>query len=157
VEREARRPGGVNAVSNKSATGAEGQLPSGPRRAQRRRTRLEQPRPHALLARLSDEEFELVAVAAAHVGLTTTGYVADTAVQVARGTVRPVPATTAQVVRELVDARTQLRRYGVLLNQAVAKLHATGEVAPGLLVAVQRCDAAVAALGGAVQRLGRDR
>ncbi len=144
-------------MSDEGATGAEAQLPRRHGPTQRRRSRLDRRRPHALLARLSDEEFELVAVAAANVGLTATGYVADTAVQVARGTVRPLPATTAQIVRELVDARTQLRRYGVLLNQAVAKLNATGEVAPALYAAVQRCDAAVAALGGAVQRLGRDR
>jgi len=110
-----------------------------------------------VFARLSDEEFELVAVAAAQTGLTTTGYVAHTAVQVARGLVRPLPATTAQVVRELVEARTQLRRYGVLLNQAVAKLNATGETTPGLHAALDRCEVAVAALRDAVQRLGRER
>ena len=56
-------------------------------------------------------------------------------------------------MRELVEARTQLKRFGVLVNQAVAALHSTGSP-PASLVhaielaarAVRRVDAATVAL-----------
>jgi hypothetical protein len=108
-----------------------------------------------MLARFSDEEFEVLALAAAATGLTPTSYVASTAVAVARGQVRPMPSGVGDVVRELVEARTQLVRYGVLLNQAVARLNATGQVDGSLVAAAQRCDQATAALRAATERLGR--
>jgi len=123
----------------------------------RRRRRQATARPHAVFARFSDEEFEVVSVAAAGVGLTPTGYVASTAVAVARGQVRPVPSGVGDVVRELVEARLQLVRYGVLLNQAVARLNATGQVDGSLVAAAQRCDAATASVRAATERLGRRR
>ena len=126
-------------------------------RGVRRRRRQSTARPHSMLARFSDEEFEVLAVAAATSGLTPTGYVASTAVAVARGQVRPVPSGIGDVMRELVDARAQLVRYGVLLNQAVARLNATGESDGSLLAAAQRCDAATAAVRAATERLGRQR
>ena len=123
----------------------------------RRRRRQVVARPHAVFARFSDEEFEVLGVAAAAAGLTPTSFVAARAVAVARGVVRPVPSGTAEVVRELVEARTQLVRFGVLLNQAVAKLNATGQVDGALVAAVRRCDAATASLRAATERLGRQR
>ncbi len=125
--------------------------------SRRRRRRQVVARPHAVFARFSVEEFEVVGVAAAAAGLTPTSFVAARAVAVARGVVRPVPSGTAEVVRELVEARTQLVRFGVLLNQAVAKLNATGQVDGALVAAVQRCDAATASLRAATERLGRQR
>jgi len=110
-----------------------------------------------VFARFSVEEFEVLGVAAATAGLTPTSFVAARAVAVARGVVRPVPSGTAEVVRELVEARTQLVRFGVLLNQAVAKLNATGQVDGALVAAVQRCDAATGSLRAATERLGRQR
>lgn len=86
---------------------------------------------------------------------TDPGYVASTSVAVARGEVTPLPASTGDAVRELVAARTQLRRYGTLLNQVVARLHATGAADAALTAALDRCDAATLAVTGAVTRLGR--
>ncbi len=123
----------------------------------RRRRRQATARPHSMLARFSDEEFEVLAVAAAAVGLTPTGYVASTAVAVARGQVRPLPSGVGDVMRELVEARAQLVRYGVLLNQAVARLNATGQMDGSLAAAAQRCDQATAAVRSATERLGRSR
>ncbi len=110
-----------------------------------------------MFARFSDDEFEDLAVAAALAGVTSTSYVASTAVAVARGQVRPMPSGVGDVVRELVEARAQLVRYGVLLNQAVARLNATGEVGGSLRAAAQRCDEATAAVRAATERLGRPR
>lgn len=123
----------------------------------RRRRRQSTARPHAVFARFSAEEFEDLAVAAALTGVTPTSYVASTAVAVARGEVRPIPSGVGDVVRELVEARAQLVRYGVLLNQAVARLNATGEVDGALGAAAQRCDQATAAVRAATERLGRVR
>lgn len=131
----------------------------GPRRADccvRRRARRSPARAHVVKFRLADDEYELVNVAAARAGLSPSGYVARVGVDVARGQVRPLPVTTGAIVRELVEARTQLRRYGTLLNQAVAKLNATGETSPGLHAAQQRCEVAVEALRGATLRLARE-
>lgn len=125
--------------------------------AARRRRRQATARPHAVFARFSNEEFEDLAVAAALGGVTPTSYVASVAVAVARGQVRPMPSGVGDVVRELVEARLQLVRYGVLLNQAVARLSATGEVDGSLGAAAQRCDAATAAVRAATERLGRSR
>ena len=54
----------------------------------------------------------------------------------------PLPASCRQLVQELVDARRQLQRYGTLLNQAVARLHSTGQ-AVELGPAVAGCERAV--------------
>ncbi len=99
----------------------------------------------------------MLAVAAAAVGLTPTSYVASSAVAVARGQVRPMPSGVGDVVRELVEARARLVRYGVLLNQAVTRLNATGQVDGSLVAAAQRCDAATSSLRSATERLGRQR
>jgi len=114
-----------------------------------------------VFVRLSEEEFEVVGAAAAAVGVTPTSYVAASAsasaVAVARGQVRPVPSGVGDVVRELVEARAQLVRYGVLLNQTVERLNATGEVDGSLVAAARRCDAATVSVRAATERLGRRR
>ena len=127
------------------------------RRSGRRRRRQATARPHAVFARFSDDEYEVLSVAAAAGDVTVTSYVAGTAVLVARGQVRPLPSATSDALRDLVDARLQLVRYGVLLNQAVARLNATGEVDGSLFAAAKRCDAATASLRAATERLGRHR
>ena len=68
-----------------------------------------------------------------------------------------MPSGVGDVMRELVKARAQLVRYGVLLNQAVARLNATGEVDRSLVAAAQRCEAATASVRAATERLGRQR
>ncbi len=52
------------------------------------------------------------------------------------------------MVQELVDTRRQLQRYGTLLNQAVARLHSTGQA-----VELAAAAAAVAGCERAVLRL----
>ena len=74
-------------------------------------------------------------------------------IEVARGTIKPLPTTIGSVVRELVEATTQLRRYGVLLNQAVAKLNATGQADDDLPRYLGQCDEAVLAVRNATVRL----
>lgn len=73
--------------------------------------------------------------------------------RVARGEVSPLPVTTGGIVRELVDARVQVRRFGTLVNQAVAALHSTGQVPVELLSAVGLCARAVNRLDEATAAL----
>jgi len=102
-------------------------------------------------------------VAAAVGGLTPTGYAAKAAVDAALARTAPVPVRTADALRELLEARAQVRRFGVLVNQAVAKLNATGELSAELGAAVAACtravgrveEAAVAVRGGEVAGFAR--
>jgi len=112
------------------------------RHIERLRTRLRDRRPvhhrfpargRRITARLDDTELAAIELAAGRAGLTPTGYVGALA--------------------ELMAARTQLRRFGTNVNQAVAALHATGEAPEWLAQAVgvtaramRRVDAAAEAL-----------
>jgi hypothetical protein len=62
----------------------------------------------------------------------------------------PVPGA-ADVAR--VEEAAEARRVGVLLNQAVAALHSTGEAPPELADAVAEARRASAALADAADRL----
>ena len=102
----------------------------------RRRQRQVERRPHRLTPRFSDKELEAVAVAAALVGLTPTGYVAKVAVDVASARVRPVPTGVTDAITELLAARYQVQKFSGLVNQAVARWHSTDELPTQLLAAV---------------------
>ena len=102
----------------------------------RRRQRQSERRPYRLTPRFSEEELEAVVGAAALAGLTPTGYVAKVAVEVATARVRPVPTAVVDAIGELLTARYQVQKVSGLVNQAVAKWHATGEVPAQLLGAV---------------------
>jgi len=129
----------------------------------RRRLREVERRGHRLTPRFSDGELEAISVAAALGGLTPTGYAAKAAVDVALARTVPVPVRTADALRELLEARAQVRRFGVLVNQAVAKLNASGELSGELGAALAACtravvrleEAAVAVRGGGVAGLAR--
>ena len=81
-------------------------------------------------------------------GLATGPWLGRTGLAVARPELTPLPASSRQMVQELVDARRQLQRYGTLLNQAVARLHSTGQA-----VELAAAAAAVAGCERAVLRL----
>ncbi|MCW2605650.1 MAG: hypothetical protein JWO60_343 [Frankiales bacterium] len=150
------RPSEVGSEQSGGAAGAPepGVVTPSQRAPRGRRRRQTGGRPHAVLVRLSDQEYEVLGTAAAARGLTVTSFVATQALAVAGGVVHPLPSSVGDVVWELVLARTQLTRYGVLLNQAVVRLHVTGELDAGLALALQRCDEAIAAVRFATQRLG---
>ncbi len=80
--------------------------------------------------------------AAGRDGLARGAWLGRTGLAVARPELTPLPAWSRQLVQELVDARRQLQRYGALLNQAVARLHSTGQ-AVELAAAVAGCERAV--------------
>ena len=116
-----------------------------------------------MLLRLSEEEHAALVEAAGRAGLSAAGFAAEVALAAARGDAAP-PAhrELRELLVELVTARTQVRRYGVNVNQAVAQLQATGE-APGWLEraaagadrGVARVDDAAALVAAVLRRGGR--
>lgn len=77
--------------------------------------------------RYTDLEYFTVENAARAAGLTTTGYVAEAALAAATATAPPSLQPWRQALLELIDARNQVRRIGVNINQAARGLNATGE------------------------------
>ena len=76
---------------------------------------------------LTDEEFGVLGAAAARAGLARGAYAAEATLSVARGVTSPADSPLREALREFVRAAGLVRRIGVNLNQAVAKLNATGQ------------------------------
>ncbi|MCU1692128.1 MAG: hypothetical protein JWM64_1219 [Frankiales bacterium] len=94
-------------------------------------------------------------VAAAVERLTPTGYVGKVAVDVAAGRLRPPPTGLVDALGELLEARRQVRKFSVLVNQAVAKLHSTGEMPAELGPAVALVGRVLPRLEGAAVAVRR--
>lgn len=101
-------------------------------------------RPHRAQPRFTDEERAAKTLAA---GLTTTGYVGAAAVAAATGTTPPTPSLAREALAELMEARLQVRRFAVNVNQAAKAVNAGAEPPEWL-------DRAVALTTSAVRRVG---
>ena len=82
---------------------------------------------------LTEEEYRELGSAAARAGLARGAYAAEAALAVARGAASPVDSHFRELLGEFVRAAGLVRRIGVNLNQAVAKLNATGQRSGDLL------------------------
>ena len=82
---------------------------------------------------LTDEEFGEVDAAAARAGLARGAYAAQAALASARGEATPASVPLREALAELIRSAGLVRRIGVNLNQAVAKLNATGQRSSDLL------------------------
>jgi len=98
---------------------------------------------------LTNEEFDDLNAAAARAGLARGAYAAEAALSVARGVTCPADSPFREALGEFIRAAGLVRRIGVNLNQAVAKLNATeqrsGDLLPyaaGCLRRAERLDAA---------------
>ncbi|WP_432545819.1 plasmid mobilization protein [Kineococcus sp. SYSU DK004] len=96
--------------------------------------------------RCSEEEFTALAAAARLAGLTVSGYAAEAAIAAARGAQAPSTAPLRTALVEVMAARSQVRRFAVNVNQAVAALNATGQPPEWLADAVALTTRAVARL-----------
>ena len=111
---------------------------------------------------LSEEEYSERASGAAVAGLTPAGFATEAALAAARGEGMPEHRALRALLVELMAARTQVRRYGLNVNRAVAQFQATGE-APGWLEraaagadrGVVQLDAATDAVAGVLRRRSR--
>ena len=107
-------------------TGAAG-IDAGAKRQGRRRRRQQDPRRNRVEFSLTDAEYADVAQAAGQAGLARGAYAAQAAVAAARGTGPGGDPLLRQALGELIRAAGLVRRIGVNLNQAVAKLNTTGQ------------------------------
>ena len=121
----------------------------------RRRPRQEAPRSRTVRFDLTEKEFAELEEAAGRAGLAKGAYAAEAALSAARGTAAEPDTVLREALGELVRAAGLVRRIGVLLNQAVAKLNATGQ-RPGELVPVARaCRSRVENLNDVAEHLRR--
>ena len=82
---------------------------------------------------LTDEEFALLEGAAGRAGRARGAYAAEAALAAAQGRPAATDSPFPELLRELIRATGLVRRIGVNLNQAVAKLNATGQRSGDLL------------------------
>lgn len=140
-------------------TTAETGAPAGfRRRAGRDRDHARPGRTRQVKLRYSDTEYAALAAAARLAGLTVTGYAADAALAAATDAEPPSTAPWRAALVELMEARTQVRRIGVNVNQAAAVFNATGEAPPWLEHAITLAGRAVTRLdhaAGAMAALAR--
>jgi hypothetical protein len=99
----------------------------------RRRARQDAPRPRTVRFDLTEAEFRDLEAAAGRAGLARGAYAAEAALAAARGMATAADAPLRDALGELVRASGLVRRIGVNLNQAVAKLNATGQRSGDLL------------------------
>lgn len=105
--------------------------------------------------RLSEDEFVDVVAAARRAGLTPTGFAAEAALAAARGGRPPRQEPWREALSEVMTSRTQVRRSGTNVNQAVRALHTTGEAPDGLVRAIAVASRAVEELDRAAAELVR--
>jgi hypothetical protein len=93
----------------------------------RRRTRHQERRGRTVRFALTDAEYAELSAAATQAGLARGAYAAEATLSVARGMVATPDASLRDAFHALDRAALLVRRIGVNLNQAVAKLNATGQ------------------------------
>jgi hypothetical protein len=109
-----------------------GRRPRGDRPAGRR-SRGTSKRARRVEFNLTDEEFSELDAAAARAGLARGAYAAAAALGAARGESGRIGVPLREALAELIRSAGLVRRVGVNLNQAVAKLNATGQRSGDLL------------------------
>ena len=104
---------------------------------------------------LTEEEFEEVSAAAARSGLARGAFAADVTLAAARGMQSKAGSPVREALVELMAAAGLVRRVGTNLNQAVARLNATGQRGDDLLPAAQFCARVIRRLEEAAEQLRR--
>lgn len=99
----------------------------------RRRARQGVKRARTIRFDLSEREFGEIQAAAEQAGLAKGAFVAQAALAIARSGGLPPDCPHRQALSEFIRAAGLVRRIGVNLNQAVAKLNATGQRSGDLL------------------------
>ena len=121
----------------------------------RRRSRQAVSRPKVVQFSLTEEEFDEVSAAAARSGLARGAFAADVTLAAARGTRSRAGSPVREALVELIAAAGLVRRVGTNLNQAVARLNATGQRGDDLLPAAQFCVRVIRRLDEAAEQLRR--
>lgn len=98
-----------------------------------RRARQQPGRPFRVHFSLTGQEFAALQDAAGRAGLARGAFAAQVVLAHVQGSSTGPEAPDREALRELVRAAGLVRRIGVNLNQAVAKLNATGQRSADLL------------------------
>jgi hypothetical protein len=98
-----------------------------------------QDRRHRVSVRLSDGELAALSAAAGRAGLALSAYLAQAGLDAAEHRAAPVGEVQREALGQLIRAAGQVHRIGVNLNQAVARLNATGAAGPDLEPAAAYC------------------
>ena len=104
---------------------------------------------------LTEEEFVEVSAAAARSGLARGAFAAEVTLAAVRGAEATVGSPLREALAELMSAAGLVRRVGTNLNQAVARLNATGQRGDDLLPAAQFCTRVIRRLDEAAEQLRR--
>jgi hypothetical protein len=123
-----------------------------------RRRRSQQPgsRPRRVQFVADEGELEEVSVAASRAGLARGAFAAEAALASARGTAARTSSPLREVLVELMSASGLVRRAGTNLNQAVARLNATGQRGDDLIPATQFCLRVIRRLDEAAEHVRRN-
>ncbi len=119
-----------------------------------RRTRQPGTRTRRVEFTLTDEEFGELEAAAARAGLARGAYAAQAALEAARGGGQG-HGPVREALAELIRSAGLVRRIGVNLNQAVAKLNTTGQRSSDLLPYAAECIRRAQRLDSAAEELRR--
>ena len=121
----------------------------------RRRSRQGVSRPKVVQFSLTEEEFEQVSASAAQSGMARGAFAAEATLAAARGESARASSPLREALVELMSAAGLVRRVGTNLNQAVARLNATGQRGDDLLPAAQFCVRVIRRLEEAAEQLRR--
>jgi hypothetical protein len=119
----------------------------------RRRIRNQERRGRTVRFALTDTEYAELSDAARRAGLARGAFAADAALSVARGVVATPDAPLRDAFYALDRAALLVRKIGVNLNQAVAKLNKTGQRSGDLLPYAEESDRRAARLEAAGEDL----
>ncbi len=120
-----------------------------------RRSRQAEPRPKVVQFSLTEQEYEQVSAAAASRGLARGAFAAEAALASARGDPARMWSPLREALAEVMSAAGLVRRVGTNLNQAVARLNATGQAGDDLIPAAQFCARVVQRLDQTAEQLRR--
>jgi hypothetical protein len=124
--------------------------------AVRRRSREAVPRPKVVQFSLTQEEFDEVSSAAGQAGMARGAFAAEVTLAAARGLQARAASPLREALGELMVAAGLVRRIGTNLNQAVAKLNATGQRGEDLLPSAQFCVRVIRRLDEAADQVRRN-
>jgi hypothetical protein len=122
----------------------------------RRRSRQAAPRLRLVKFFLTDDELAELDEAAGQAGLARGAFAAEVTMAAARGRSARISSPLREALVELMSAAGLVRRVGTNLNQAVARLNATGQRGEDLLPAAQFCVRVIRRLDEAAEHVRRN-
>ena len=120
-----------------------------------RRPRQQERRGYRVEFTLAADEFAALAEAAGRARLARGAYAAQVVTTHVSGGGAGPEAPDREALGEMVTAAGLVRKIGVLLNQAVAKLNATGQRSGDLLACAEACMRRVERLDAAAEEVRR--